>query len=86
MELTPKQQEFYAQLENTFMTPGWSLMVQGWKDEQAALPESAFFNAQNMDDIRAARVRYGLLAELIQLPEVIAQQKLNVIQEASEDG
>ncbi len=79
------QIEFYGRLEQTFLTPGWALMVQGWKEEQDTLPLNVFFNAQSMDDIRAARVRYGLLDELIKLPETIAQQKLNVINAAEED-
>lgn len=76
-KLTAQQQEFYSNLENTFNTQGWALMVQGWKEEQKQLPLAAFFNAQTMDDVRAARVRYGLLDELITLPDTIEQQKLN---------
>lgn len=74
-----RQKEFYASLENTFMTPGWNLITEGWRQEQAALPEAAFFNAKSMEDLEAIRVRYGLLDELIRLPDTIEQQKLDVI-------
>ena len=77
--LDNNQIEFYGKLEQTFLTPGWTLMAQGWKEEQDALPLNVFFNAQSFEDIRAARVRYGLLDELLKLPVTIAQQKLNVI-------
>ena len=78
MSLTPQQKEFYAQMENTFMTPGWGLMVQGWREEQEQLPTAVFFNAKTIDDVRAAKVRFGLLDELINLPETIAAQKTAV--------
>ncbi len=74
-----KQKEFYANLEATFLTPGWDLIKRGWKEEQQQLPEVAFFNAKSMEDVEALRVRYGLLNELINLPETIEQQKLNLI-------
>ncbi len=81
-----RQKEFYSKLEDTFRTPGWHLITQGWRDEQAQLPEVAFFNAKNMEDVEALRVRYGLLNELINLPDTIEQQKLNVVSEAEQDG
>ncbi|MHC4649209.1 MAG: hypothetical protein ACYTBJ_27475 [Planctomycetota bacterium] len=84
MPLTGKQREFYASLEQTFNTPGWELITQGWKEEQQQLPMSVFFNAQSIEDIRAARVRFGLLDELISLPTTLAQQKLNAEEEGDE--
>lgn len=77
MSLTDQQKEFYGNLERMFESPGWALITQGWTEERDQLPMAAFFNAQTIEDIRAARVRYGLLDELIQLPDTIAQQKLN---------
>lgn len=82
--LTQKQTQFYSKLETTFLSDGWELIVQGWKNERDSIPEAAFFNAQTMEDIRVARVRYGLLSELIDLPATIEQQKLNVEAENSE--
>lgn len=84
MALRPEQIEFYSSMEQTFMSPGWELMRRGWKEEQDMLPLNAFFNSETIEDVRAARVRYGLLDELINLPESIAQQKLNA-EEAGED-
>ena len=84
MPLTGKQREFYASLEQTFNTAGWELITQGWKEEQQQLPMSVFFNAQSIEDIRAARVRFGLLDELISLPTTLAQQKLNAEEEGDE--
>ncbi len=83
--LDNNQIEFYGKLEQTFLTPGWAQMSAGWKEEQETLPLNAFFNANTFEDLRAARVRYGLLDELIKLPETIAQQKLNVINAAEDD-
>jgi hypothetical protein len=83
--LTPQQQEFYASMEMTFMSPGWALMTQGWREEQEKLPLDTFFNAKDMDYVRAARVRFKLLDELINLPATIAQQKLNVVDNAENE-
>lgn len=86
--LTPQEQEFYTSLEQTFMTPGWALIAQGWKEEQEQLPMAAFFNAQTIEDVRVARVRYGILEEFIKLPESIQQQKESLLaqRELSENG
>ena len=75
MQLTEEQIEFYSAMEGTFLTPGWTLLTRGWKNEQDGLAESMLFNAQSMDDINATRVRYALLNELVSLPETIAGQK-----------
>lgn len=74
-----QQKEFYANLEATFLTPGWDLIRRGWQQEQKLLPEEAFFNVKSMEDLEALRVRYGLLNELINLPDTIEQQKLDVL-------
>lgn len=83
--LTDNEKEFYSNLDNTFRSTGWNLLVKGWQEEQQRLPVDAFFNAQSLEDVRAARVRYGLLDELINLPDTIEQQKLNLL-EAREQG
>jgi hypothetical protein len=83
-DLTPQQAEFYGNLEQTFLSTGWKLLVQGWTEERDALPLAAFFNAQSMDDLRAAKVRFGLLDELINLPATIGQQKLNLLEAEGE--
>jgi hypothetical protein len=80
-----RQKEFYANLEATFLTPGWDLIKRGWQEEQQQLAEVAFFNAKSMEDVEALRVRYGLLNELISLPETIEQQKLNLINEVDDE-
>jgi Lhr-like helicase len=69
MQLNDQQKEFYNALENTYRTPGWNLMVQGWTTERDSLSEMVFHNAKSMDDIFAARVRYALLNELIGLAQ-----------------
>jgi hypothetical protein len=67
MALTAEQREFYTALEDTFRTPGWRLMIQGWITERDSLPEIMFANAKTMEEVGEARVRYALLNELIQL-------------------
>lgn len=85
-DMTDQQKEFYASMEVTFNTPGWDLMRQGWINEAEQLPMNAFFNAETIEDVRAARVRYALLKELIDLPETIENQKINVINEKDGPG
>lgn len=85
-DLTPQQNEFYSSMEGTFRTAGWDLLVTGWKQERDQLPENVFFNAQSLEDIRAARVRYKLLEEMITLPETLEQQKINVVNDNDGPG
>lgn len=73
--MNTEQKEYFAAMEQMFNTSGWTLVQRGWKEEQDALAERMFFNAKNMEDIVAARVRYGLLDELSKLPEMIEAQK-----------
>ena len=81
-KLTNKQQQFYSAMEGTFRSPGWKLISDGWKEERDSLAQALFFNAKTMEDLSNARVRYGLLNELVQLPEVIAQQRANIEDDA----
>ena len=83
MQLDAKQQEFFSSMEGTFITPGWALLAQGWKEEQDALPQMMFFNAKTMEDVEQARVRFGLLNELITLPQTITAQREQI--ESQED-
>jgi hypothetical protein len=75
MVLTDKQKEFFTAMENMFNTPGWTLLTQGWTGERDALYEHVFFNAKEIGDIRAAHVRYGILNELIELPNSTQRTK-----------
>lgn len=77
-ELTAEQKEFYASLESTFNSQGWDLLTIEWTDELEVLKEQVFFGATDMVDVQAARVRYGLLNELVQLPQMIATQKSQI--------
>lgn len=85
MELTPKQVEYFAAMEGTFNTPGWTLIRQGWEEERESLAERMFFNAKSYEDVSHARVRYGLLNELINLPSMIEQQRQQVLDQPDED-
>jgi hypothetical protein len=75
MELNTEQQEFFRAMETTFETSGWALLEQGWTAERDALYEQVFFNAKDVEDIRAARVRFGILNELIELPRTTQRTK-----------
>jgi len=81
MELNDQQKEFFAAMEGTFNTPGWTLIRQGWEEERDALAERMFHNAKSMDDVHATRVRYGLLNELIDLPAMMQQQRDQIEQD-----
>jgi len=80
MQLTDQQKEFYASMESTFETAGWSLLTKGWKEEQDGLANTMLFNAKSMDDINATRVRFALLNELIELPTLLEQQRKAIIE------
>lgn len=82
--LTEKQKTFYAEMDVTFGTPGWAHLKQGWTEERDQLPLAMFFNAKSIDDLNAARVRYGLLNELLTLPETLIEQQRNVEQSEEE--
>jgi len=83
--LTPEQKQFFSQLEDTFRTPGWQLLINGWKEEQNQLPMQAFFGAKSYEDVEKARVRFGLLNELINLPGITEQQKDNLLNSEEDD-
>ena len=85
MQLNDQQQEFYATMEQTFGTKGWILLRQGWEEEQASLSDVVFYNAKSMDDVNTARVRHGLLNELVQLPETIAAQKDAILNDEGDE-
>lgn len=75
MKLDSTQIQFYSSMEDTFRTPGWALLSQGWTEEQASLSDIVFFNAKSMEDVQTARVRFGLLNELINIPKTIQAQR-----------
>lgn len=78
-DLTNEQKQFFSSMETTFDTVGWTLLTQGWKEEQGRLSDQAFFNAKSMDDVRETRIRFSLLGELLALPEQIATQKQAIL-------
>lgn len=78
MKLTPQQREHFSAMESTYLTPGWTLLSTGWEAERDNLPEMMFFNAKSYEDMQAARVRHGLLVELIDLPKMMERQKQEI--------
>lgn len=78
MKLTNEQKEHFSAMEGTFRTSGWTLLTQGWTTERDSLAETLFYNAKSMEDIYEARVRHGLLNELIRLPETMARQRADI--------
>lgn len=85
MELTPKQREHYNSLESTFNTAGWTLLSQTWTVERDILAERLFFGATTYEDLQQARVRYGLLSEMIDLPGETEKQKQLLLTAPEED-
>ena len=85
MKLTEKQTQFFAAMEEMFLTPGWSLVTQGWKVEQGQLADAMFFNAKTLEDMSLARARHGLLDELITLPATITAQKAQIEEQNEEE-
>lgn len=85
MELTTKQIEYFSAMESTFNTPGWTLIRHGWEEERNSLAERMFFNAKSFEDVSNARVRYGLLNELVNLPQTIEQQRQQLVDQPDED-
>lgn len=80
-KLKPEQKQFFMELEALFEQPGWGHLVRGWKQELEALPMAGFFNAKTIEELEAYRQRYGLVQELLQLPETMAARKEVVIEE-----
>jgi hypothetical protein len=75
MALTEQQLAFYTEMDAMFDTPGWAHLVKGWTQEMESLPNSLFFNAKNVEDILSARIRYGLLHELVGLQATLTEQR-----------
>ncbi len=84
-KLTAQQIEFFAAMEGTFNTPGWTLLRQGWVAERDGLYERMFFSAKSYEDMQTTRVRYGILNEMIGLPEEIERQKQETLDMPEED-
>lgn len=79
VKLTPKQTEYFRSMESLFDSSGWSVLQQGWKQEQEALPDRVFFGAKDMTLVIEARIRYELLTELLGLPAQIESQKQQIL-------
>lgn len=74
MAITERDAAYYASMQRTFETTGWENLRKGWQAEVDSLPEAMFFNAKSMEDMVKARVRYGLLRELLDLPVSLETQ------------
>lgn len=85
MQLNAEQLQYFSAMEGTFLTPGWTLISKGWKDERDQLADRMFFNAKSYEDVEHARVRFGLLNELISLPNMIQVQKDQVLAEEEDE-
>ena len=85
MKLTEKQTQFFAAMEEMFLTPGWELVTRGWKVEQDQLADAMFFNAKTLEDMSLARARHALLDELIKLPATITAQKAQIEEQDEDD-
>lgn len=81
-----REKAFFRELEATFETPGWVRLTVGWKEELEAIPLDAFWNAETMDDLRAARIRYELLSSLVELPAHHERARLELKREEMENG
>lgn len=76
-----RQEAFFRELEVTFRTPGWARLMAGWKEELDAIPAQIFWSAKDMTEIQAARVRYELLASLLDLPNHHERAKLELFRQ-----
>ena len=85
MKLTEKQTQFFAAMEEMFLTSGWELVTRGWKVEQDQLADAMFFNAKTLEDMSLARARHALLDELIKLPATITAQKAQIEEQDEDD-
>ena len=78
-DLNAEQREFYAAVEHMHNTSGWALLTQGWRQEQTQLEEYLKFGANTLEDLHAARQRWAILGELIDLPETWSAQKQSIL-------
>ena len=73
--LTDSQKQFFMELETTFNTPGWHRLKQGWQEELDSIPEATFQNAEDIEYVKEARIRWRLLQDLVDLPDEIEKQR-----------
>ena len=85
MKLTEKQTQFFAAMEEMFLTQGWELVTRGWKVEQDQQADRMFFNAKTIEEMNLERARYRLLDELIKLPVTITAQKTQIEEQDEDD-
>jgi len=85
MQLTDEQREFYAKLEQTFNTKGWSLLKIAWQKEREQIKEYIAYSANTVEDLRAARNRRDFLKELIDLAEAHATAKQRILDDEGSD-
>ena len=78
---TADENSFFMDMENLFNSPGWGRLQKGWQEEHDSIAEDSFFNAKSYEDVELARVRRGMLSELINLPANIARQKESILSE-----
>ena len=85
-KLTAEQQEFFSNMETTFLSGGWELLSRGWKEEADALISATFYGAKNFEDVVAGRIRFQLLSDLLALPKTIEDQKQSILFHPEDDG
>lgn len=84
MPLSNEDKALFSDLEVTYNSPGWARLKQGWQEEMDNLPEAAFFNCKTLEDLHTYRVRYGLLKELVELPEDMEEARLALMEDKDE--
>ena len=84
--LTDEEKDFYMTMESLFDHPGWARLVQGWHNEVQLMPEQVFYN-DKLDAVilAAARTRMQLLRELLDLPNILRQQRSEAELEQTDD-
>ncbi len=85
MAISERNATYYTSMQRTFETAGWENLRKGWQTEVDNLPEAMFFNAKSMEDMAKARVRYGLLRELLDLPSSLEAQYNALVDGDDED-
>jgi hypothetical protein len=78
--LTPQERQEFRELEDTFGSPGWRHVKRVLQEEVDQGPAYWFANAENWEQILAARARLRAVYELLNYETIAENRKANLLQ------
>ena len=80
MALSPEEQQYYGDLDETFSTPGWKRIIEAAKQEIYQLQADSL-EAPNWDVVNVNRGRAIALAQFVNLEDVSDMQRAELERE-----